>query len=239
MSNIPTAHNNAKANDFAKTVLMPGDPLRARFIAEHYLEDAVLVNSVRQMSGYTGTYKGKRVSVGDAGSGVEFNARQILEAYGISFDDIEVNNLGFGDSSDALKDGKIDAFFCTAGAPTTAIVELATTNSINLLEIDDEHAAALAEAHPFYTTYPIPGGSYKGVDEDVQTVAIKATLICSPKLSEETVYNLTKALFDNQSEIAAAHAKGEELSLEYAVSGISVPFHPGAEKYFKEVGAIK
>ena len=104
--------------------------------------------------------KGKRVSVGDAGSGVEFNARQILEAYGISFDDIEVNNLGFGDSSDALKDGKIDAFFCTAGAPTTAIVELATTNSINLLEIDDEHAAALAEAHPFYTTYPIPDGSY-------------------------------------------------------------------------------
>ena len=84
--------------------------------------------------------KGKRVSVGDAGSGVEFNARQILEAYDISFDDIQVNNLGFGDSADALKDGKIDAFFCTAGAPTTAIVELATTNAINLLEIDDEHA---------------------------------------------------------------------------------------------------
>ena len=170
--NIPTPHIEAKKGDFAKTVLMPGDPLRARFIAEHYLEDAVLVNSVRQMSGYTGTYKGKRVSVGDAGSGVEFNARQILEAYGISFNDIEDNNLGFGDSSDALKDGKIDAFFCTAGAPTTAIVELATTNSINLLEIEDEHAAALAEAHPFYTTYPIPGGSYMGVDEYVQTVAI-------------------------------------------------------------------
>lgn len=183
--------------------------------------------------------KGKRVSVGDAGSGVEFNARQILEAYGISFEDIQVNNLGFGDSSDALKDGKIDAFFCTAGAPTTAIVELATTNNINLLAIDDEHAAKLAEAHPFYTTYPIPGGSYKGVDEDVQTVAIKATLIASPDLSEDTVYNLTKAIFENKEEIAAAHAKGAELSLEYAVSGISVPFHPGAEKYFKEVGAIK
>ena len=183
--------------------------------------------------------KGKRVSVGDAGSGVEFNARQILEAYGISFDDIQVNNLGFGDSADALKDGKIDAFFCTAGAPTTAIVELATTNAINLLEIDDEHAKKLADAHPFYTTYSIPGGSYKGVDDDVQTVAIKATLIASPKLSEETVYNLTKAIFDNKDEIASTHAKGEELDLEYAVSGISVPFHPGAEKYFKEVGAIK
>jgi len=182
--------------------------------------------------------KGMRVSVGDAGSGVEFNARQILEAYGMTFDDIEVNNLGFGDSSDALKDGKIDAFFCTAGAPTTAIVELATTNDINLLEIDDEHAAKLAAAYPYYTTYPIPGGSYKGVDEDVQTVAIKATLICSPDLAEETVYNLTKAIFDNQAEIAAAHAKGQELSLEYATTGISVPFHPGAEKYFKEVGAL-
>lgn len=183
--------------------------------------------------------KGKRVSVGDAGSGVEFNARQILEAYGISFDDIEVNNLGFGDSADAIKDGKIDAFFCTAGAPTTAIVELATTNDINLLEIDDEHAKILSDAHPFYTTYPIPGGSYKGVDNDVQTVAIKATLICSPNLDENTIYNLTKALFDNQAEIAAAHSKGEELNLEYAVTGISVPFHPGAEKYFKEVGAIQ
>ena len=183
--------------------------------------------------------KGKRVSVGDAGSGVEFNARQILEAYDISFDDIQVNNLGFCDSADALKDGKIDAFFCTAGAPTTAIVELATTNAINLLEIDDEHAKKLADAHPFYTTYAIPGGSYKGVDDDVQTVAIKATLIASPKLSEETVYNLTKAIFDNKDEIASTHAKGEELDLEYAVSGISVPFHPGAEKYFKEVGAIK
>ena len=78
-----------------------------------------------------------------------------------------------------------------------------------------------------------------GSEMCIRDRAIKATLICSPKLSEETVYNLTKALFDNQSEIAAAHAKGEELSLEYAVSGISVPFHPGAEKYFKEVGAIK
>lgn len=183
--------------------------------------------------------KGKRVSVGDAGSGVEFNARQILEAYDISFEDIDVNNLGFGDSSDALKDGKIDAFFCTAGAPTTAIVELATTNDINLLAIDDEHAAKLAEAYPFYTTYPIPGGSYKGVDEDVQTVAIKATLIASPKLSEDVVYNLTKAIFENKEEIAGAHAKGAELSTEYATTGISVPFHPGAEKYFKEVGALK
>ena len=93
--------------------------------------------------------RGKRVSVGDVGSGVEFNARQILEAYGMTFDDIIVNNLSFGDSAAAFKDGKIDAFFCVAGAPTTAIVELATTNPINLLTIDDEHADKLMEKYPF------------------------------------------------------------------------------------------
>ena len=183
--------------------------------------------------------KGKRVSVGDAGSGVEFNARQILNAYGISFDDIEVNNLGFGDSADALKDGKIDAFFCTAGAPTTAITELATTNSINLLGIDDEHAAALQNDYAFYTQYTIPGGTYKGVDDDVVTVAVKATLIVSDELSEDVVYDLVKGLFDNKDAITAGHAKGAELDPAYAVDGISVKFHPGAEKYFKEAGVLK
>lgn len=183
--------------------------------------------------------KGKRVSVGDAGSGVEFNARQILEAYGITFKDIEVNNLSFGDSADALKDGKIDAFFCTAGAPTTAITELSTTNAINLLGIDDEHAKALAEKYPFYTQYTVPGGTYKGVDSDVVTVAVKATLIVADSLSEDVVYELVKGIFENKDDIIAGHDKGKELDPQYAVEGISVKFHPGAEKYFKEVGALK
>lgn len=190
------------------------------------------INSVEDL-------KGKSVSVGDAGSGVEFNARQILEAYGLTFEDINVQNLGFGDSADALKDGKIDAFFCTAGAPTTAIVELATTNSINLIGIDDEHAAALIESYPYYTQYIIPAASYVGVDEDVATVAVKATLIASDDLSEDVVYNLLKTIFDNKEEITKSHAKGAELDLQYAVEGISIPFHAGAAKYFEEVGALQ
>lgn len=183
--------------------------------------------------------KGKRISVGDAGSGVEFNARQILEAYGITFDDIEVNNLSFGDSADALKDGKIDAFFCTAGAPTTAISELSTTNSMNLLAIDDAHAKALQDKYSFYTQYTVPAGTYKGVDADVVTVAVKATLIVSNKLSDDVVYELVKGLFENKTDIVSGHAKGAELDPAYAVDGISVKFHPGAEKYFKEVGVLK
>ena len=183
--------------------------------------------------------RGKNVSVGDAGSGTEFNARQILEAYGISFNDINKQNLGFGPSADAIKDNKLDAAFIVAGAPTPAVVDLATTKDILVLEVDDAHIEILRKAYPFYTQYPIPAGSYRGQTSAVKTVAVKATFIVSPKISEDTVYRLTKALFDNRAQIMAAHVKGEELSLSYAVDGISVPFHPGAIRYFREAGAMR
>ncbi|NLY88379.1 MAG: TAXI family TRAP transporter solute-binding subunit [Firmicutes bacterium] len=183
--------------------------------------------------------RGKRVSVGDIGSGVEFNARQILEAYGMTFDDIIVNNLSFGDSAAAFKDDKIDAFFCVAGAPTTAIVELATTNPINLLKIDDEHAVKLINKYPFYTKFAVPAGTYKGVDADVQTVAVVASFIVANDLSEDLVYKMTKALFENAEEITIGHPKGAELDPEYSVASISIPMHPGAEKYYKEIGVLE
>ena len=180
--------------------------------------------------------KGKKVSVGDSGSGVEFNAQQILGAYDITFDDINKQNLSFQASADALKDGKIDAFFCTAGAPTVAITDLSTTTGIVLVEIDAEHLAALQEDYGFYAAYTVPAGTYNGIDADVTTVAVKATFIVSNDLDEETVYQLTKAIYENKDEYS--HEKAAEMSVEYAVSSISVPFHPGAERYFKEVGAI-
>lgn len=181
--------------------------------------------------------RGKKVSVGDAGSGVEFNARQILEAYGITFDDISVNNQSFADSADSLKNGTIDAAFITAGAPTTAVTELSSTHEFNILNIDDEHVAILQEKYGFYTPVTIPGGTYSCVPDDVQTVAVMATIIAANSVPEETVYAFTKALFDNKAEIAAGHTKGELLDPATAVSGISIPFHPGADKYYTEVGA--
>lgn len=181
--------------------------------------------------------KGKKVSVGDSGSGVEFNAQQMLGAYGITFADIDKQNLSFQASAEALKDGKIDAFFCTAGAPTVAITDLATTTEIVIVEIDAEHLAQLQKDYGFYAEYTIPAGTYKGVDKDAKTVAVKATFIVSNELSEQVVYELTKAVYENAGEYT--HDKAKEMNLEYAVSSISVPFHPGAEKYFKEVGAIK
>ena len=186
--------------------------------------------------------KGKNVSVGDAGSGVEFNARQILEVYGIDIDkDIKKQNLGFGPSADALKDGKIDAFFCVAGIPTTAITDLAMAKEITVVAVDDAKFAELSGKYGFYTQQIVPKETYNGMTEDVKTVAVMATYIVDKDLSEDTVYNITKAIFENKDAIAKAHVKGLELDVNKAVEGIpsEVPLHAGAEKYFKEVGAIK
>lgn len=180
--------------------------------------------------------KGKTVSVGDAGSGVEFNARQILDAYGISFDDIKVVNASFGDSADSLKDEKIDAAFIVAGAPTTAVVDLSTTKAVHLVELDDEHIKTLQDKYSFYTPTTIPGGTYTGVDADAKTVSVRATIIASTKLSEDVVYEMLKAMFDNKDALAAGHAKFELLNLEDATKGITIPFHPGAKKYYEEQG---
>lgn len=182
---------------------------------------------------------GKKVSVGDAGSGVEFNATQILAAYGMDINaDIVKNNQGFADSADSLKNGTIDAAFVVAGAPTTAVTELASTYDFNILTVDQEHADQLMAEYPFYTVDIIPGGTYGPIADDVQTVAVMATYIASNDLSEDAVYAFVKGIFDNQADIAAGHSKGELINLETAVSGIDIPFHPGAQKYYEEVGAL-
>ena len=180
--------------------------------------------------------KGKTVSVGDAGSGVEFNAKQIFDAYDMSFDDIKVTNASFGDSADSLKDGKIDAAFVVAGAPTTAVVDLATVKDVSLVELDDEHIEKLQSKYDFYTSTVIPAGTYKGVDADAKTVSVRATLIASNEVSEDAVYELLTAMFDNKDALVEGHAKFEFLNVEDAVKGISVPFHAGAVKYYAEQG---
>ena len=180
--------------------------------------------------------KGKKVSIGAAGSGVYFNAIDILTAAGLSESDIQPQYQSFADSADALKDGKIDAAFIVAGAPTPAIVELCTSASAYLVPIDGAVAETLMKDSPYYTTYKIPAGTYKNQDADVTTVTVKATLIVSTSASEEDVYNITKSIFDKIDTIAGLHDKGKELSLENATEGMTAPFHKGAAKYFAEKG---
>ena len=182
--------------------------------------------------------RGKNVSVGDAGSGTEFNAKQILAAYGISFDDIKVSNQSFADSADSLKNGTIDAAFVVAGYPTTAVTELATSFNFNLLPVDADHAAALQADYGFYYYGVIPGGTYSPVADDVPAVAVMATIIASNKLSEDLVYAFVKGIFDYKDDITAGHAKGNELDLNTAVSGVSIPWHAGAVKFYTEKGLM-
>ncbi|MBQ2725378.1 MAG: TAXI family TRAP transporter solute-binding subunit [Clostridia bacterium] len=180
--------------------------------------------------------KGKNVSIGAPGSGVYFNAIDVLAAAGLTEEDINAQYQSFGDSTEALKDGKIDAAFIVAGAPTPAITELATTTDAYLVPIDGDIAAAVMANCPYYTVVTIPAGTYPKQEADVQTVTVKATLIVSASADENTVYEITKAIFDNASAIAAEHVKGAELSLENATSGMTAPFHKGAAKYFAEKG---
>lgn len=183
--------------------------------------------------------KGKKVSVGAAGSGTEANARQILTAAGLSYDDIEKFDLSFSESADAFKDGQIDAFFVTAGIPNASIQDITAQHKISIIDVPAEVAQSVIADYPFYIEFTIPAGTYPGVEEDINTVAVLAVLATNAEESEDTIYNITKALYEHLDTLADSHAKGKEIMLEKAADGISIPFHPGAEKYLKEAGVLK
>jgi TRAP transporter TAXI family solute receptor len=178
---------------------------------------------------------GKNVSIGAPGSGVYFNAIDILGAYDLTEEDITPTYESFGDSVDSLQDGKIDAAFITAGAPTTAVTSLATSKDIFLVALDDEHVAKLIETCPYYSENVIAADTY-GLEEDVTTVAVGAVVIAHDDVAEEDVYNFVSTVYENIETITAAHAKGAELDLEFAASVTDVPYHAGAAKYFEEKG---
>ena len=160
---------------------------------------------------------GKRVAVGPLGSGTEQNAMQILEAYGLTFADLaKVERLTAAESSDYLKDGRIDAAFYTVGVGASALVDTAMMS--------------------FFSKAKVPKGSYKGVDQDIPTIAVLAMIVAKAELEDDVVYKITKAMFENLKDIERAHAKGKEVKLETAIVGIPIPLHPGAERFYKEKG---
>jgi len=177
--------------------------------------------------------KGKTVSVGESGSGVYFNAIDVLAAYDLTLDDINPTYQSFGDSTEALQDGKIDAGFIVSGAPTTAITSLATNRDVYLVELDDEHIEKLVAASPYYSKNVIPADAY-GLDNDATTVAVGAVVIANDDVKEDDIYNVCAGIFNNIDKLA--HDKKNELSLDFATSVTAVPYHPGAAKYFSEQG---
>ena len=177
--------------------------------------------------------KGKNVSIGASGSGVYYNALDVLGAYGLTEDDINATYQDFGNSVDALQDGKIDAAFVVAGAPTVAVTSLATAKDVYLVSLDDEHIAKLQETSPYYSKYVIPADTYEGVPE-ATTVAVSAVIIARDDVSDADVYNIVSTIFENKDSLA--HDKAKELDLEFAAGVTNVPYHPGAAQYFAEKG---
>ncbi|MEJ8543728.1 TAXI family TRAP transporter solute-binding subunit [Brevibacillus borstelensis] len=180
--------------------------------------------------------KGKRVSIGPAGSGTAVAAEQILGVFGMSPGDFQSFQDTFTDAADKLKDRNLDAAFAILSVPAANIADIATSKDVRILPIEGPELEELTKKHPFYTPYPIPASTYKGQEREVPTVTMQAVMYGREDLPEEVVYQLTKAMYEKQSEIAKGYAIGSQIDLQKALDGVTVPLHPGAEKFYKEKG---
>lgn len=212
-----------------------------RLIATLYPEDIHLV--VKKGSGIKSVadLKGKRVALDEPGSGTLVDARMVLAAYGLKESDIKPDYIKPNQAGDKLKDGSLDAFFFVGGAPAGAIAELASSGAgIELVPLGGPQAQALLKSSPWFSAHHIDAGTYKDVPA-VDTLAVSAQLVTSAKVSADTVYEITKALYSDKAQKAlqAGHAKGKFITKENAVKGAGIPFHPGAAKFYKEVGLLK
>lgn len=199
-------------------------------VAAMYMEQVQIVTLDPEIKTVS-DLRGKRVSIGAAGSGVYFNAIDILSVYGLTEADIQPTYQAFGDSAEALKDGQIDAAFVVAGAPTTAVTTLAAGNKVYLVSLDDEHIAQLTALSPYYSKNTIAAEVY-GMEQDVTTVAIGAVVIARNDVADSDIINFLTAVFNHE----LAHNKAAELNLEFAASVTDVPYHPGAAEFFRNAG---
>jgi len=176
---------------------------------------------------------GKTVSVGAPGSGTFINAEQILEVHDMTIDDIDAQNLDFGESTGGIQDGNIDAAFITSGTPTGAVEGLAASVDVAIVPIAQDKIDELTEAYPYYAADTIEEGTYS-LSEDVETVAVLAALAVNSSLSEDLVYEMTKAIYENAE--GMAHDKASFITTDTALDGIDIEVHPGAQRYFDEEG---
>jgi TRAP transporter TAXI family solute receptor len=180
--------------------------------------------------------RGMRVSVGAPGSGTEINAETVLSANGITYDDIDEQRLNFNETADALANGDIDAGFWSVGAPTSSILNLATTQDIVMIELTDAQMAAAQEAQPLFARTTLSGGTYEGVD-DTMVLGVPNVLAASSEMSEDLAYAITSAMFENIADLQAVHPAANQTTVEFTLAATPVPLHPGAIRYYEEVGA--
>ncbi len=184
--------------------------------------------------------KGKRVSVGVKGSGAEVYARGVIEGAGLTYDDFTPYYLAQSESNDAIKDGSIDALIYATGVPVPAIMELNAVDDIRIVPIEKEDAEKIAEGVAFFSPGVIPAGTHEGMDEDIPTVQSFTIAFIRADVPEDVVYEMTKAIWEHKDELSSMHASQEHLDPSMIGFGITpvMKLHPGAEKYYKEMGWI-
>lgn len=179
---------------------------------------------------------GKRVSVGAPGSGTELNARALLEANGISYDDFTPQRLNFNETADAIRDGDIDAGFWSVGPPTSSIMNLAATRDIRLVGLSDEEIANAQEDVAVFARYELGENLYEGMDEAVPTIGVPNVLVVNAAMDEELAYQLTELLFEQTDELIAVHPAANDTTIDFTLESTPVPLHPGAIRYLEDAG---
>tara|TARA_E500000318_G_scaffold44477_1_gene42057 strand:+ start:700 stop:1704 length:1005 start_codon:yes stop_codon:yes gene_type:complete len=209
-----------------------------RMIANLYPEDMHLVLPKGTKLGSLKDLAGKKVGVAAAGSGTQVSVRMILKHYGVKAEELELN---LGQSTQRLADGQIDAFFYAGGTPFAALIQLGSTKGFELYTFSEEERKEINSIIPYYVESLIPAGTYQNITYDVPTVAVSGQLITGVNQPEDLVYEITKALWNKNTRklLDKGHAKGKQIVLETALKGVLIPVHPGAEKFYKEVGLIK
>ncbi len=216
---------------------------KLRVVANLYPEDLHLVLPKGASINDLGDLADKRVGIAQAGSGTQVAVLQMLEAWGVTRDNMDEAELNNSQSAERLADGQLDAYFYAAGWPVSAMVQLASTKGMELHSFTEDDLQKINDIIPAYIPSMIPGGVYEGIDYDVKTPAVSALLNVSSDLSEDLVYGITKALWNSNTRklLDNGHAKGKLITPDTALAGIEalgVPLHPGAEKFYREAGLL-
>ena len=205
-----------------------------RVVAGLYTEPIQLISINPEIRYAADELRGMRVAVGLPDSGIFFNAIDVLESVSLTLEDIQPFYLNVEDTIQALKDGTVDAAFLVSGAPAPALQAISDTVKFTLIPIEGPIAERIQTSCPFYVPHTIPAGTYPGQNLRVNTLAVRATLAVSAQESTQTVYKMTKAIFDHKDAVRSCNPRGKELDPEKVADGIVVPFHPGAVMYFNE-----
>lgn len=237
---LAIVQGDAADQAFTGTSEFEGDPIETYSLAVMYpnVFHAVTLTDIAEEKGFEcfSDVVDSRYSVGDIGSGNEATTKQVFESLEIATTEIEVQQLGYAETANALSNDQLDAGSWVVGEGHSGITELGTTEDIHIIQMCDEEREAIVSGYGGYTEHTIPGGTYPGVDDDVETIAVWNALVVSGEFNEDQAYDITKAMFDNIDEVIGVYAPGEEYLVPESIENSPVPVHPGALRFYEEQG---